>query len=132
MFVSVNDEGVNVQGVVNIADYKGITVFPNHVFDDTYDLKCERIREAARQPWIYDKLLWIGRVYKQNKIRNKLMTLRNDRYEFINYDGTNAISHPEHCKYRYLLDVEGGVSDSAPTGFSERVSFLVHSGRLLL
>ncbi len=131
MLVSVNDEGVNVPGVINISDYKDKQTFPDYEFDESYDLKCARIHEASKEPWIHDKIFWIGVVYDHHIIRNRLMTLKGDRYEFIRGDKSNFVSHPEHCKYRYLLDVEGGPSHNASTGYSLRVKFLLHCGRLL-
>lgn len=131
MLVSVNDEGVNVPGVINISDYRGKETFPDYEFDEMYDLKCDRIREASKTPWVHDKIFWIGAVYNHHIIRNKLMTIKGDRYEFIKADGNNRVSHEDHCKYRYLLDVEGGPSQNASTGYSLRVKFLLHCGRLL-
>lgn len=131
MLVSVNDEGVNLQNVINISDYRGKQMFPDYEFDESYDMKCQRIKDASLTPWIHDKILWIGRVYAHHVVRNKLMTMNNDRCEFIKGDGTNFISHEDHCKYRYLLDVEGGPSPNASTGYSLRVKFLTHTGRLL-
>lgn len=128
LFVSTNDEGVNVPGVFNISDYRDRCMFPDFQFDETYDLKCTRIREASRVPWVHDKVFWRGSVYDHHSVRKKLMSMSNDRFDFAKSDGT---THEDHCKYRYLIDVEGGPSLDAPTGYSLRVKFLLHSGRLL-
>lgn len=130
MYVSTNDEGVNVPGVINISDYRGRLTFPDYEFDEMYDLKCARIKEASLKPWTIDKILWIGKVYDTHTIRKKLMTMKSERCEFLSSADT-FISHEDHCKYRYLLDVEGGPSANASTGYSLRVKFLMYTGRLL-
>ena len=131
LHVSTNDEGVNVKDVINISDYRGRVTFPDYEFDENHDSKCIRIQKASETPWVHDKIFWIGRVYPHHIVRNKLISLKSDRFEFMNSDGTNFVSHEDHCKYRYLLDVEGGPSTNAPTGYSLRVKYLMHSGRLL-
>ena len=117
-------------------------VFPDFIFDHwrqagiaDYKSTTEQIIEAANNPFVYNKMLWIGNV-QTNPIREKVISYAEqfpEKIEAYNtavdqYMGgskTNPyISLADHTKYKYLIDIEG-------RGYSGRLKLLLYTRRLL-
>jgi len=94
-----------------------------------------QIQLAGLNPYIDGRIFWIGNV-KTNPIRQKLLELGNsntDKFIFKNTFVDDFIIHkhevpyaslPDHCKYKYLIDVEGN-------SYSARLKFLFYSRRVV-
>lgn len=121
------------------ATLKGATI-PCPMFDHwkeckikDYDTECLKISKKSKIPYTHNKILWIGQ--PSNKIREKFVKdySNNPRVSAISLrshwgHSTNIIkgyiSLPDHCKYRYLIDLEG-------IGYSARIKFLMNTRRPL-
>lgn len=126
--VGLNDQGND--GCLNVSEYKGNEAIPCYDYGDReYDAKCKRIQEAGDVPWEYDKLLWIGRPVSPGRAR--MIELHGGRIDAFDSNLHEHISHVHHCKYRYLIDIEGGDDVQNLVGFSARLMYLVHTRRLL-
>ena len=110
---------------------------------DNYDEACRQIENAGKEPYVYDKIFWIGNA-STNAMRRKLVKIgaENENFEFIpmrwfshsedtseveklkRVNATTYVSLPDHTKYKYLIDVPG-------IGYSARVKLLLFSGRPL-
>ena len=94
-----------------------------------------QIIQAGKKPFLYDKIFWIGNV-ATNKNREILYALSRQYREFfevyhtsvdqyiLNKEKVPYVSLPLHCKFKYLIDIEG-------RGYSGRLKFLLFSKRLL-
>ena len=128
--ICINDQGLN--DTINISDFKECAhnCYPCYIFSyDDYDEKCARMQELATSPYIHDKMLWIGTI--SSKVREDFMRIQHERILNIDRSTGVFISHEDHTKYRYLIDIEGGDLRLGFTGFSERIPYLLHTGRLL-
>lgn len=131
----VNDAGCWYNNVVNIADFRDKCeyCFPYHdyFYEDDFDEKCQRLQKCGDEPYVHDKLFWIGSLFENGPdARKEFCKLKHDR--IVNIDATSSnvfVSHEDHPKYRYLLDIEGGFQEKA--GYSRRIAFLLHMKRLL-
>lgn len=131
----VNDSGCWYENVINIADFKdkACMCFPYHdyLYDKDFDEKCKSLQNLGDEPYVYDKLLWIGSLFEHGPdSRKEFCKIKNDR--IVNIDSLTSniyISHEDHTKYRYLIDIEGGFLEK--TGYSRRNVFFPHMKRLL-
>lgn len=98
-----------------------------------YTETCDKISEEGIKKHIFDKLLWIGQLSHHTRKQFVLKYPSNHKREVIalrDHWGHNPaiktqyISLPDHCKYKYLIDLQGN-------GYSGRVKFLLHSRRPL-
>jgi hypothetical protein len=108
---------------------------------DDYTNVCEQISHSGKKPYKFEKIFWIGflshptrRMFLQKYNNNpKVAALEcNIMWGAMHQDNpihnrpeimqTNYVSLPDHCKYKYLLDMQGG-------GYSARTKFLMHSKR---
>jgi hypothetical protein len=100
---------------------------------EDYESVCESISKEGEQPYKYDTLLWIGQLSHStrtlfvekfhNHPKMKIIPLR-DHWGHDLKSNDPYISLPEHCQYKYLIDLQGN-------GYSARVKFLMHSKRPL-
>lgn len=90
------------------------------------------IAAAGAAPWKHNKLFWIGAPL-QHENRRVFLALAQQHPDLIEahamawVDGmypTKFVSLPEHCDFRFLIDIEG-------IGYSARLKFLLWSRRLL-
>jgi hypothetical protein len=98
---------------------------------------CAEIEEAGKTEPIYNKIFWIGNstTHPSRHILPELAQ-KKEVFEFIamnwireksvgnRHAATQYVSLPDHCKYKYLLDIRGN-------GWSGRVKFLLFSQRPL-
>ncbi len=111
---------------------------------EDYSKVCESIAKASKKKYIYEKAFWIGFLshptrkvlfdkYKShNKISvnefNIMWGSKHSDNPIINNPEllkSNYVSLPDHCKYKYLIDMQG-------MGYSARTKFLMHSQRPIL
>lgn len=87
------------------------------------------IREAAKIPPSSPKAFWIGATLTHNT-RDKLMQIGDqhrdimDTRRYVWGHSANFVSLPDHTKYKYLIEMQGG-------GYSGRMKLLMHAKRLL-
>ena len=116
------------------------TTIPCYIFDhwkeckiEEYDTECLKISDRSKIPYIHNKMFWIGKF--SNKIREKFVKDYSQHpkvkaIEFTsNYGHISGypggyISLPDHCNYRYLIDLEGN-------GYSGRIKLLMNTNRPL-
>lgn len=119
-------------------------IIPCWVFDcwkecgiDDYESICSELVNRASLPPIDNRLFWIGNA-NTHPTRRRFVELTKDRSDVYAIDSGNwhgqdgslkavekkYISIPDHCNYKYLIDVQGN-------GFSARGKLLMHSGRPL-
>ena len=103
---------------------------------DDFDAEARKIAEAGSATPRHDKVYWAGRLF--NEPRRRLVETgreRPDLFEAIDteqffdsaeqaYLGRFVPMYEQVRDYRYLIDIEGA-------GFSGRLKYLLHSGRLL-
>lgn len=111
---------------------------PCYIFDhwreckiDDYEQTCEEIKKASNLDYRHHKLLWIGqishptrRIFINKYINNskvKVVPLP-DHWGHSRVLKTPYISLPDHCEYKYLIDMQGN-------GYSGRFKFFLHSNR---
>jgi hypothetical protein len=100
---------------------------------DDYSEMCELIKKGSDSPYKIDKLFWAGQVsHPTRKLFVEKFSL-NPKIEIIQHKDhwghssslpENYLSLPDHCNYKYLLDLQGN-------GYSARVKFLLHTKRPL-
>lgn len=107
-----------------------------------YSVLIDSMLEESRKSYLYDTLFWIGNP-DTHKTRYKLLDIsknnpkidarsvkwnNNDkkllRKERMSVENNNYISLPDHCKFKYLIDLQG-------RGYSGRLKVLLFSGRPL-
>ena len=116
------------------------TTIPCYIFDhwkeckiEDYDTECLKISDRSKIPYIHNKMFWIGQL--SNKIRAKFIKdySNNPRVSAISLRDhwghspnliKEYVSLPDHCNYRYLLDLEGN-------GYSGRIKLLMNTKRPL-
>lgn len=117
-------------------------VFPDFIFDHwkqagipNFGNTVSEISEAAKQPYDYERMLWIGNV-QTNIIRKKIIQYSEKFPDLIEaydtcvdqvFDGKKDIPYislKDHTKYKYLIDIEG-------RGYSGRIKMLLFTKRLL-
>ncbi|MGE4512896.1 MAG: glycosyl transferase family 90 [Chryseobacterium sp.] len=117
-------------------------VFPDFIFDHwkqagipSFGNTVSEISEAAKQPYDYKRILWIGNV-QTNIIREKIIQYSEKFPDLIEaydtcvdqvVDGKKDIPYislKDHTKYKYLIDIEG-------RGYSGRIKMLLFTKRLL-
>jgi len=108
---------------------------------DDYTKVCEKISKHGKTSYKFNKVFWIGflshptrKLFMQKFINHPKVQASecnimwghmhkdnpiHDRPEIMK---TNYVSLPDHCEYKYLLDMQGG-------GYSARTKFLMHSRR---
>lgn len=104
---------------------------------DGFETTVELIKNESMYSPIDDKLFWAGSVSsriqprviyeKLSKIHTDLMVCNSTNFDRSNPDkltASNFVSLPEHCKWKYLIDIEG-------VGWSGRLKFLCFTKRLL-
>jgi len=100
---------------------------------EDYEICCDQIKKNANKIHKINKLLWIGQV--SHPTRRLLIDKFNDKSKMHiiglkDHWGHNPeykgpyISLPEHCDYKYLLDLQGN-------GYSARAKFLMFTKRPL-
>jgi hypothetical protein len=96
-----------------------------------YTETCKQITKKGLQHQKYDKLFWIGQVshptrkvfiekYKHHQKMNIIPL--PDHWGHAQVITTPYVSLPDHCEYKYLIDLQGH-------GYSARAKFLMHSRR---
>jgi hypothetical protein len=109
-----------------------------------YQTLIEQMVAASRSAPVEDKLFWIGNS-TMHPVRRRLVEYGRRRADLVIREITwnaglrgegvasndlmktaehNYVSLPDHCRYRYLIDVEGA-------GYSGRLKVLLFSGRVL-
>ena len=105
-----------------------------------YDDTCKEIEKAGKEPYIYNKVFWIGSILT-NPIREELVKIgkNNENFEFIpmtwersekkqdylkKQQSDKYVSLPDHTQYKYLIDVPG-------IGYSARIKLLMFANRPL-
>lgn len=133
--ICINDSGCWYNDVVNIADFKDrcdtCMPFAQYFSEQDHDEKCKQLQKLGEEPYIHDKLLWIGSAHVNGAdVRKEFCKIKNDRLVNINTLTSDVrITHADHTKYRYLIDLEGGFLEKA--GYSARIARLLHMKRLL-
>jgi len=105
-----------------------------------YEETCKQILNQSREKYKYDRLFWAGNVntHPRRKEFANIAIQLNDKIEFHNTGNWSIVpgkqmlknnsgtftSLPDHCNYKYLIDIEGN-------GYSGRVKHLLHTGRPL-
>ena len=104
---------------------------------DGFENMVAKIKEKANEPIKYNKLFWSGsigphippRVMYDLLSKNHTDLLLCNSIEFVRQNpekltANNFVSLPEHCDFKYLLDIEG-------VGWSARLKFLCFTKRVL-
>lgn len=108
-----------------------------------YTEVCEKISHKGNFPYKFNKLFWIGvfshptrkKFFETYKSHPKIsvnecnimwgsMHKDNPVHNRAEIMKTNYVSLPDHCDYKYLIDLQG-------QGYSARAKFLLHSRRPL-
>jgi hypothetical protein len=126
-------------------DQTNVILIPDFVMDswpacgiDDYPATVNAMVEQSKENIAHEKLFWIGNITTHKsrgtlcelaQIDNRIETIAMDwqRNEFKvlkKQPSTIFISLPEHCRYKYLIDIQG-------EGYSGRVKILLFSGRPL-
>ena len=116
------------------------TTLPCYIFDhwkeakiDDYSEMCDRIKERAALPYKYEKLFWAGQlshptrrkfVEKFSSHPKMNIVYHRDHWGHSEFVPSGYLSLPEHCDYKYMLDLQGN-------GYSGRTKFLLHMNRTL-
>ncbi|TCP96852.1 glycosyl transferase family 90 [Cricetibacter osteomyelitidis] len=102
---------------------------------ENYTDTLNEIIARGKMPFESDRLFWIGNVQTHSN-RTKLMEIAQAHPDKIEAYSTFIgkalkggadvpyVSLPDHCKYKYLIDIEG-------VGYSGRIPFLLATGRVL-
>lgn len=115
-------------------------IIPCHTFHNwpeanikDYSKECLKITKQSYIPYIHPKMLWVGRLTCQArkdfikkysshpKIKASYLP---ENWGYVSKLPTNYVSLSDHCKYKYLIDIEG-------MGYSGRSKFFLHSRRPL-
>lgn len=100
---------------------------------DDYSEMCERIKERAFLPFKHDKLFWAGQLSHPTRKKFVEKFADHPRMDIVQHRDQWGESHllplrylslPDHCNYRYMLDLEG-------RGYSARMKFLFHTNRVV-
>lgn len=126
-------------------DNNNVILIPDFIMDswpaceiDDYTTTVNAMVEKSNEKILYDKLFWIGNVITHKsrvtlcelaQIDNRIEAIAMDwqRNEFKvlkKQPSTFFISLPDHCRYKYLIDIQG-------VGYSGRAKILLFSGRPL-
>lgn len=113
---------------------------PCYIFDhwkeakiDDYSDMCEQIKERALKPYKFDKLFWAGqmshhtrKVFVEKFSSHPKMEIVSHRDHWGHSTDTppRYLSLPDHCDYKYMLDLQGN-------GYSGRTKLLLHTNRPL-
>lgn len=113
---------------------------PCYIFDhwkeakiDDYAEMCELIKERAKYPYKFDKLFWAGqishrtrRTFVENFSSHPKMEIvhHKDHWGHSSTLPEKYLSLPDHCDYKYMLDLQGN-------GYSGRTKLLLHTKRTL-
>lgn len=113
---------------------------PCYIFDhwreakiDDYTDMCERIKERAQEPYKFDKLFWAGQISHPTRrtfvekfsSHPKIdIVYHRDHWGHSSALPPKYLSLPEHCDYKYMLDLQGN-------GYSGRTKLLFHTKRVL-
>jgi hypothetical protein len=142
LFNTSDQTSPNSIGYANPNDIK--RTVPCFTFDkweqigiDGFDLMKNRIIESANKDWKINKLFWSGSVGPWIPTRVKFEELAKIHSDLLICNRTdlvkenpkkvtapNFVSLPEHCDYKYLIDLEG-------IGWSARLKFLCFTKRVL-
>jgi hypothetical protein len=126
-------------------DKNNVILIPDFVMDswpvcgiDDYTATVNAMVEKSNEKIVYDKLFWIGNptthksrgtlcelAQKYNRIEAIAMGWQHNDFKLLQKQpSTTFISLPEHCRYKYLIDIQG-------CGYSGRTKILLFSGRPL-
>ncbi|WP_428305405.1 glycosyl transferase family 90 [Lacipirellula sp.] len=120
--------------VIPVPDYIFMNWEEVGIFD--YDEMCLEITQSSRRPVQVPKAFWIGAA-TTNRWRQRLLEIAKENPDLIEAIGMQwhrlpgetrsrpagvFKSLPDHCDYRYLIDIEG-------YGYSGRLKMLFFSGR---
>lgn len=140
-FINSNDISFPVKGYVTFGFTcaEGVTTCPDFSFWNwpealigSYEEVVRNIFKNGFQPYLHDKVFWIGNLETQALRKDLLRFGRNfpDIFEILTYDKNNTqtsndfISLIDHTKYKYLIDC-------GARGYSGRLKYLLHSNRPL-
>lgn len=126
-------------------DNNNVILIPDFIMDswpvcgiDDYTATVNAMVEKSKEKILYDKLFWIGNItthksrvtlFELSQIDNRIeaiaMDWQRDEFKVLKKQpSTIFISLPEHCRYKYLIDIQG-------VGYSGRAKILLFSGRPL-
>ena len=126
-------------------DKTNVILIPDFIMDswpvcgiNDYSSTVHAMVEKSKEKIVYDKLFWIGNTQthksretlcalakKDNRIEAIAMDWQRNKFKILEKQPSTAfISLPEHCRYKYLIDVQGN-------GYSARAKILLFSGRPL-
>ena len=126
-------------------DKTNVILIPDFIMDswpacgiDDYTATVNAMVEKSNEKIVYDKLFWIGNptthksrvtlcelAQKDNRIEAIAMDWQRNEFKVLKKQpSTTFISLPEHCRYKYLIDIQG-------CGYSGRTKILLFSGRPL-
>lgn len=141
----VNTSDQMYRGVLGFAnDYDKYKTIPCFSFDgwkqvqiDGFENTVELIKKEAKTPYVNNKLFWAGSVgehipprviykalsqqYPEKLLCNSIEFIRDNPERLT---ANNFVSLPEHCKHKYLIDIEG-------VGWSARLKYLCFTKRVL-
>jgi hypothetical protein len=126
---------------------RNIRTIPCHIFQSwpevgihDYELVRKEIIERSTQPVKHEKLFWIGNTAthpsrkffveacQKSIYKEKILAIDCGNWQGVNGEKKTPenkyVSLPDHCDYKYLLDLQGN-------GYSGRTKLLFHSGRPL-
>ena len=101
-------------------------------FITSYTEECKKIQSCGQLAPTVNKIFWAGNLntHYSRKIFYERFKMDNDKFEIHVADseqkgyGQVVIPMYEQLKYKYLLDLQGN-------GYSGRLKYMLHSGRLL-
>ena len=126
-------------------DQTNVILIPDFIMDswpvcgiDDYTATVNAMVEQSKGKIAYDKLFWIGNITTHksrvtlcelaqidNRIETIAMDWQHNEFKVLKKQpSTTFISLPEHCRYKYLIDIQG-------CGYSGRTKILLFSGRPL-
>jgi hypothetical protein len=126
-------------------DKTKVILIPDFIMDnwpacgiDDYMETVNAMVAKSKERVVYDKLFWIGNIatHKSRAILCELaqedprieaiaMDWQRNKFEVLEKQpSTMFVSLPEHCRYKYLIDIQGA-------GYSGRAKILLFSGRPL-
>jgi hypothetical protein len=113
---------------------------PCYIFDhwreakiDDYTEMCEKIKERALLPYKHEKLFWAGQMSHPSRRTFVEKFHSHPKMDIVHHRdhwGHSAtvpsgyLSLPDHCDYKYMLDLQGN-------GYSGRTKLLLHMKRTL-
>lgn len=144
--ITINTSDQTYDGCINFShpSNKYLTI-PDFTFDgwreigiESFEDMVNMIKVESEKKYEINKVFWSGSVGSNIPVRMKyknLSALYSDilicnEIDFIRDNpkkliGINFTTLPEHCKYKYLLDLEG-------VGWSARLKFLCFTNRVLI